>query len=147
LEHSGLPGRPKLRITEDQLSYLSDNGFTAVDMARMFGVSQATIHRRLKVFNVNTSRCFSDIDDNALDDIIRKIKLEFPNSDYRMMLGHLKARGLIIQQLRVRESMKRIDPEGTVMRWLHVTERRKYSVSSPNALWHIDGHHKLTRSV
>ena len=32
------PGRPKLIITESQLSYLSDFGFKAVDMARMFDV-------------------------------------------------------------------------------------------------------------
>lgn len=145
LKHSGLPGRPKILITQEQLSYLSDNGFKAVDMARMFGVSESTINRRLKDFNVRTSRSFSQIDDSALDDVIRNIKIEFPNSGYRMMLGHLMARGIFVPQLRVRESMKRVDPLGTVTRWMHATERRKYSVSSPNALWHIDGHHKLIR--
>ena len=33
-----------------------------------------------------------------------------------MMLGHLRARGLTVQQTRVRESMERIDPCGTVLR-------------------------------
>ncbi|XP_068690585.1 uncharacterized protein [Montipora foliosa] len=41
--------------------------------------------------------------------------------------------------------MRRVDPEGTVMRWLNVTERREYNVVSPNAMWHIDGNHKLIR--
>ena len=116
-------------------------------MARMLGISDATVHRRLKDFNLQISHSFSTVDDNALDCIVRSIKEEFPNSGYRMVCGHLKGRGLVIQQIRVRESLRRIDPEGTILRWLHVTERRKYNVSSPNALWHIDGHHKLIRLV
>lgn len=146
-EHSGLRGRPKFRITESQLSYLIDNGFKGVDMATMLGVSEATIHRRLKDFNINTSRSFTQIDDTALDETIQTIKVQAPNAGYRMVLGHLRARGITVQQLRVRESMRRVDTEGTISRWLSVTERRKYSVSSPNALWHIDGNHKLIRGV
>ncbi|CAJ0927556.1 8614_t:CDS:1 [Entrophospora sp. SA101] len=30
-------------------------------------------------------------------------------------------------------------------RWAEITPCRKYKVSGPNALWHIDGHHKLIR--
>ena len=30
---------------------------------------------------------------------------------------------------------------------LRVLRRRQYSVPGPNSLWHIDGHHKLIRSV
>lgn len=30
---------------------------------------------------------------------------------------------------------------------LHVLRRRQYSVPGPNALWHIDGNHKLIRYV
>ena len=54
-EQRASPGRPKLIITESQLSYLSDYGFKAEDMARMFDVSVATIHRRLKDFNMSVS--------------------------------------------------------------------------------------------
>ena len=147
VEYTGAPGRPKICVTKDQLSYLVDNGFKATDMARMLGISDATVHRRLKDFNLQISHSFSTVDDNALDCIVRSIKEEFPNSGYRMVCGHLKGRGLVIQQIRVRESLRRIDPEGTILRWLHVTERRKYNFSSPNALWHIDGHHKLIRLV
>ena len=116
-------------------------------MVRMLGISDATVHRRLKDFNLQTSHSFSTVDDNTLDGIVRSIKEEFPNSGFRMVCGHLKGRGYVIQQIRVRESLRRIDLEDTILRWLHVTERRKYNVSSPNALWHIDGHHKLMRLV
>ena len=72
-EQRALPGRPKLIITEGQISYLSDYGFKAVDMACMFDVSVATIHRRLKDFNMSISHSFSNLDNNALDSIILDI--------------------------------------------------------------------------
>ena len=83
--------RPKLIITESQLSYLSDYGFKAVDMARMFHVPVATIHRRLKDFNASVSHSFSSIDNNQLDNIILDIKQQHPNCGYRMVLGHLRS--------------------------------------------------------
>ena len=49
VEYTGAPGRPKICVTKDQLSYLVDNGFKATDMARMLGISDATVHRRLKI--------------------------------------------------------------------------------------------------
>ena len=63
------------------------------------------------------------------------------------MTGYLAARGVRIQQKRIRESLRRVDPEGTLMRALelNVINRRRYSVPSPLALWHIDGNHKLIR--
>ena len=41
--------------------------------------------------------------------------------------------------------MRMMDPEGTSLRWYGVIYRRRYRVPCPNALWHIDGNHKLIR--
>ena len=60
-----------------------------------------------------------------------KRRSSLSNSGYRMVWSHLKGRGLVIQQSRVRESRCR---ELNALRWLHVAERRKYKVASPNAL-------------
>lgn len=48
---------------------------------------------------------------------------------------------------RVQESMRRVDPQGVLMRSLQLNprRRRKYTVPAPNSLWHIDGNHKLIR--
>ena len=63
------------------------------------------------------------------------------------MTGFLRSRGIVLQQNRIREAMRRINPEGTLLRALRlrVINRRKYQVASPLALWHIDGNHKLIR--
>lgn len=48
---------------------------------------------------------------------------------------------------RVRDSLRRVDPIGTEVRALanRTLRRRQYSVPAPNAMWHIDGNHKLIR--
>ena len=66
----------------------------------MFDVSVATIHRRLKDFDMPISHSFSNIDKYTLDNVIVDIKQQHPNSGYRMVLGHLRSRGLFIQQAR-----------------------------------------------
>ena len=73
----------------------------------------------------------------------------FPNTGNKRMTGYLRSRGMRIQQYRIRESMRRVDPEGTLHRTLemNIVHRRVYSVPSPLALWHIDGNHKLIRWV
>ena len=61
------------------------------------------------------------------------------------MRGHFLSRGLRIQQSRIREIHRAVDPEGSLMRQLTTINRRTYSVSAPRALWHIDGNHKLIK--
>ena len=36
-----------------------------------------------------------------------------------------------------------LDPVVSALRWRRVICRRKYIVRYPNALWHIDGNHKM----
>jgi hypothetical protein len=62
----------------------------------------------------------------------------------RLVEGGLRAKKLKIQQNRVRESIARVNPVlSAVRRHSFKIVRRKYSVPCPNALWHIDGDHKL----
>ncbi len=44
-----------------------------------------------------------------------------------------------------RDSLRRVDPIGIQSRLKQVLQRRQYHVTSPNALWHLDGYHKLIR--
>ncbi|KAG1743404.1 hypothetical protein EDB19DRAFT_1616172, partial [Suillus lakei] len=36
-----------------------------------------------------------------------------------------------------------VNPLGTVLHQCTMIHQRQYKVSQPNALWHMDGHHKL----
>ena len=94
-----------MSLKTSYLILIVDSGFKATDMARMLGISDASVHRRLKDFHLQISHSFSTVDDNTLDGIVRSIKVEFQNSGYRMICGHLNGRGLVvIQQIRVKES-------------------------------------------
>ncbi|KAG2145622.1 hypothetical protein BD769DRAFT_1298648, partial [Suillus cothurnatus] len=50
---------------------------------------------------------------------------------------------LQLQQEWIIASIHRVDPLGTVLRQHTMIQWQQYKVSRPNALWHMDGHHKL----
>ena len=144
---TGFKGRPKFDIPIEQLVYLLENGFKVTDIASLLCVSEKTIHRRLQENGMSVHGTYEKLTDEDLDVIVKNILQEFPNSGYKSMRGHLLSRGHKIQEIRVRESMRRCDPEGTVVRALQirVTHRRSYNVRAPLSLWHMDGNHKLIR--
>jgi hypothetical protein len=63
----------------------------------------------------------------------------------RYLVGFLHRHGVKVQKVRIKQSIDRVDPIGRTLRQRQPTRRRKYEVPRPNALWHIDGHHKLIR--
>lgn len=91
------------------------------------------------------SATYSPINDEELDALVKDIQVMFPMCGNRQMLGQLLARGVRVQQHRVRESQRRIDPEGSMLRRLNCIHRRVYQVQAPRSLYHIDGNHKLIR--
>ena len=145
--HSGNCGRPRFVITKEQLEFLLERGFRLKEVAKIFGVHLSTIERRCRDYGLSATQTFSYISDQALDCIVEEIIRSFPSFGYRRMTGALLSRGIKVQQTRVRESMRRVHPDGVLFRALTINtvNRRKYSVSSPLALWHVDGNHKLIR--
>ena len=98
-------------------------------------------------YGISVQARYSPVTDQQLDTIVSGIQHEFPVCRYWQMLGHLHAKGLIVQQSRARESQRRVDPGGCVLRRLCAINRRMYSVNGPLALWHMDGSHKLIRYI
>ena len=90
---------------------------------------------------------FSSLSDEQLDEIISEIQHDFPNIDCKRMTRLLRARGVNMQQSRIRQSMRRVDAEGTLLRALklNIIHRRRCDIAGPLSLWHIDGNHKLIR--
>lgn len=140
-------GRPSYDIPMSQLQYLVETGFTVPDISAIFHVSVRTIRRRLQAYNLSVKHQYSTMSDICLDDVVKRILGDFPNCGFRRMDGFLRSRGYRIQQKRIRESVRRVDPDGVLLRSLeiHVIRRRAYNVVRPLALWHIDGYHKLIR--
>ena len=138
----GDKGCPRSEIMKDQLEFLRSKHFRWARISKLLGISERTLRRRREEFGLETDG-FTEISESNLTAVVQSVKSVTPNSGQSRMLGALRSRGLHVQRWKVREIMRRIDPVGTALRWNQVLYRRKYSVPGPNALWHIDGHHKL----
>ena len=89
---------------------------------------------------------FHHLPDEELDEIVRGLISDHGRTTGQGYVGgYIKALGLRIQRKRLRESMARVDPQNTALRWGVVVSRRTYQVPWPNSLWHLDGHHALIR--
>lgn len=142
--HTGLVGRPKVLVNVDLVELLKSANFTWQEIADALQVSRTTLWRRLKELNISTGR-FSDICDLDLDYHVQSLCREYSNCGQIMMQSLLRQQGINVQRYRLRESMRRLDPIETALRWRQAVNRRRYSVPRANSLWHIDGHHSLIR--
>ena len=137
-------GRPRIELEEEKLRFLIENGFKVQDIAIMLDCSLRTLERRLQELGI-TSRAYSRISDDEVDLIVSQIKHCSQSCGEKLVTGRLRSAGIVVPRERVRESLRRIDPNGITTRFRAVLHRRVYSVHSPNSLWHIDGYHKLIR--
>jgi hypothetical protein len=93
--------------------------------------------------NINTS--FSNISDDDLDQIIKSYCNSHPNYGIRYLHMHLRSQGLRIQHHHLEQSITRVDQLGQTLRCCTNAKKQQtqYHISCLNALWHINGHHKL----
>ena len=138
-------GRPPLNITEDHLLYLYENDFSVADIAHMFNCSTRTVYRRMHALGLSRRGRYSGITDDELDEEIQDINSRHSEAGCQIVEGMLRSQGILIQRERIRNSLRRVDPQGTQNRLIRALHRREYSVVSSNVLWHIDGNHKLVR--
>ena len=124
--------RPRYHVQEAQLQSFVEFGFKVSEMAKMLAVSQATVNRRLRDYGISMSTTFCQMSDSELYEIVKNVKEHFPRSRYRVTLGILRLTGNHIQKWRIRESLRRIDFKGLLMRSLHlqIIQRRRYSVGT-----------------
>jgi hypothetical protein len=137
-------GRPKTLIDESIIKLLRQLDYNWSDIARIFDISEKTLSRMRKDSNLtDTIQPYSAFSDNELDEVIKKIKQENPFFGQTMIMGALRSKGIRVTRRRLRESIQRVDALGTVIRRTQIIPRRRYHVAGPNALWHVDGNHKL----
>ena len=144
---NGFVGRPRYYIPRSLLEFLLQKKFSVPKVASLLNVSVRTVRRRMEQYEIFVHNLYSSISDYDLDNLVRRIHQQFGSCGNRQTQGHLLAQGHRIQQSRIRESQRRVDPGGCLMRRLGTINRRKYNVNGPLALWHIDGNHKLIKYV
>ena len=113
-------------------------------LASVLGIHRNTLCAQIKETDIVSD--FDKISDDDLDDLVQQYRDENPAGERSYIIGHLRAaHSLCIQRQRVIDSMNRLDwlGQGLRQRLGKKKERRNYQVPRPNALWHIDGHHKL----
>eukprot|EP00112_Aurelia_sp_Birch-Aquarium-sp1_P013569 Seg2881.9 transcript_id=Seg2881.9/GoldUCD/mRNA.D3Y31 product="hypothetical protein" protein_id=Seg2881.9/GoldUCD/D3Y31 len=143
--YTGEQGRPSFQVDQQQIEGLRSIGMNWTDIALLLGISVRTLHNKRQFFVDFQDTAFTNMSDDELDEEIHQVMMLSPNCGEIMMQGALRAKNLKVQRWRVRDSMTRLDPIGKLARRLFTVKRRVYSVEAPNALWHIDSHHKLIR--
>lgn len=81
-------------LNEEQLKYLLDKHFTVKEIAAMYSVSQRTIRNRMTQYQLSVRQTYSDISDEDLKKHLMDFIASSPNSGQKMVMGHLKARGI-----------------------------------------------------
>ncbi|KAJ7867303.1 hypothetical protein B0H13DRAFT_2236738 [Mycena leptocephala] len=85
----------------------------------------------------------STILDWELDSLLLRLRTHFRRAGISMLDGMLRRLGHRVPQIRVRDSLCRIDPVHRVFQRIRI-RRREYRVAGPNSLWHHDGQHALS---
>ncbi|XP_063397451.1 uncharacterized protein LOC134681741 [Mytilus trossulus] len=139
-------GHYKYDVPREQLDFLSRFGFTAPMMSEVLGVSESTVRRRLRNFNISLRQTTVITDENLDQKII-----EVTGTNRRIGPNSIRVRlaekNIFLPRQRVRDGCSRVDPGGCALRSLlrKNIQRRTYKVAGPNSLWHFDGNHKLIR--
>ena len=129
-------GRPRFEVPQEQIEYLRYLSFSWTSIALMLGVSRMTVYRRKREYGISSANC--SLTDSDLDACLRDIRRELPYSGEIIIMGRLRSMQYCIPRKRVRESLRRIDPLNTPLRWgRNRHTRRPYYVPGPNSLWHL----------
>ena len=68
-----------------------------------------------------------------------------PNLGEQFVDGLLRSQGCCYKRQRLRDAMRAVDPEAVQLHLRRSLHRREYNVEVLNAVWHVDGYHKLIR--
>ena len=140
----GAVGRPCIDVSKDDILVLKGLNYSWTKIADILGISRRTLYRRLEEFNIDPG-VFTDMAESDLDELLKNIKSENPNCGEVMVQGILIHKGIKIPREKLRAAIHRVDHENTVQRQTSVISHRTYTSPHPNAVWHIDGNHKMIR--
>uniref|UniRef100_A0A3P9IB54 Integrase catalytic domain-containing protein n=1 Tax=Oryzias latipes TaxID=8090 RepID=A0A3P9IB54_ORYLA len=102
-------------ISKEDIERLIFLGTTLSETASILEISRPTLYKLMREYGIKHQK-FSDISDQELDEVIRAIKSNHPHVGEVMLNGHLRARNIIVQRHRLRDSVQRVDFAGAQSR-------------------------------
>ena len=143
-QKTGKRGRPRKVISEAFLkeAFKPGRNIGISKLASSLPVHRNTVKNYMLHYGI-ARQPFSTITNTALDALVRGYKDKRPNTGIRYIRGFLFNQGIRVQRERIIASLHRVDDVAGVFRRNTTIKRREYKSSRPNALWHVDGHHKL----
>ena len=141
---TGRPGRPQRIISEAILREMFRPGrnIKISQAARALKVHRHTVEKYLRSYRIQRQD-YSPISDEELDTLVQEFKRHRPMTGLSYLRGHLLQLGWRVQRDWLLASISRVDGIRRVLRKNSTIKRRQYVSSRPNAVWHIDGYHKL----
>jgi hypothetical protein len=137
------PGRPRKNVDLNFLHDAADptRNIIRSKLAADLKISTRTLNNRLKEAGITWE--YSNISDAELDALIKEYRDSKPQLGFSYITAHIRSLGHRVQDARIRASVHRTGGIGTYIRHPKRVKRRQYHVARPDALWHLDGHHKL----
>jgi predicted transcriptional regulator len=121
-EANGCPGRPRFVIRAEMLEELRELGFSWTKKGEILGVSRWTIHRRVAEYGLENTTGFHHLPDEELDEKVKEFILNHGCTTGQLCRRLLKSVGLRTQRKRIRESMARVDPHNTALRYCYFSQ-------------------------
>ena len=144
IQKSGRRGRPRKVISEAFLreAFKPGRNISVSKLASSLKVHRNTLKNYMHQYDIK-QQPFSAILDSSLDSIVRKYKDEQPSTGICYLRGYFFHQKIRVQRERIIASLSRVDDVAKTILRNKTIKRREYKSARPNALWHVDGHHKL----
>ncbi|KAJ7836257.1 hypothetical protein B0H14DRAFT_3460818 [Mycena olivaceomarginata] len=115
--YTGTPERPRYYLDLDRAHLLHDLGNTYEEIALAMGIDRKTIYRQFVEAAIPTARLeFTEISNDALDELVAEISLLHPFVGSVIVSGHLESRSIPLPRLRVQSGLRRVDEFGVLVR-------------------------------
>jgi len=138
------PGQPRIEIDLADIVELRNENFRWADIARMTGLNLRTLRRWRERVNFSAGHePMREVGDAELTDILHDFLEGHQHRGQSSARGHVASLGVRVTRARLRDEMRRIDPEAVDRRRRRERVRVPYTITVWNYLWHQDGWHKL----
>ena len=97
-------GHPKIEVDVNEVLSLQSLNYSWTKISEILGISRCTLYRRLREAGIDTND-YATLTPSELDNLIKEIKLDFPNDGEVMMKSHLLRLGIKVTRQALRDSI------------------------------------------